>query len=131
MHSGLQKFFEGRYSLTNNVKSLLIMLLKIPIPKWDKKFWEPNFVILNHSGHELPKKHACPTFKEILLNLRKFFTANLRNSRQWEMKALAVTLGQLGWKPKFQQNSLIKYCQTFLRSINCTWLDQEGWGEIF
>jgi hypothetical protein len=37
-----------------------------------QKFWEPNFVILNHSGHELPKKHAYPSFKEILLNLRNF-----------------------------------------------------------
>jgi hypothetical protein len=43
-----------------------------PNSQMRQKFWEPNFVILTHSGLELPKNRACPTFKEILLNLRKF-----------------------------------------------------------
>jgi hypothetical protein len=37
-----------------------------PNSQMKQKFWEPNFVILNHSGYELPKNMPAP-------HLRKFY----------------------------------------------------------
>jgi hypothetical protein len=37
-----------------------------PNSQMRQKFWEPNFVILNHSGYELPKNMPAP-------HLRKFY----------------------------------------------------------
>jgi hypothetical protein len=37
-----------------------------PNSQMTQKFWEPNFVILNHSGNELPKNMLTP-------HLRKFY----------------------------------------------------------
>jgi hypothetical protein len=35
-----------------------------PNSQMRQKFWEPNFVILNHSGHELPKNMLTPRLRK-------------------------------------------------------------------
>jgi hypothetical protein len=63
------KFFEGRYSLTSRDQQCEIPFddaAQNPNSQMRQKFWEPNFVILNHSGHELPKNMPAP-------RLRKFY----------------------------------------------------------